>query len=167
MTSEWEIVLRVLGAAGLAALVGYDRAQADKPAGVRTHLLVGAGSALFTGITVLLADTVESIGAQAARIDVSRIPAGLVAGVGFLGAGAILTRGDRVTGLTTAAGIWVVAAIGVAVGFGFWIVGVATTVLVLATHGAMVLSHHLGWSATAGSDDPPPESAPGGASSDT
>ncbi|MEL7210272.1 MAG: MgtC/SapB family protein, partial [Actinomycetota bacterium] len=108
MVTEWDIVLRVLGASVLAALVGYDRALADKPAGVRTHLLVGAGAALFTGVTVLLANDVESIGAQAARIDVSRIPAGIVTGVGFLGAGAILFRDDRVTGLTTAAGIWVV-----------------------------------------------------------
>jgi len=144
MVTEWDIVLRVLGAAGMAALVGYDRAVADKPAGVRTHMLVGAGSALFTGVTVLLATDVESFGAQAAKIDVSRIAAGIVTGVGFLGAGAIIMRGDRVTGLTTAAGIWVVAAIGVSVGFGFWLMGLMTTVLVLLAHGSAFLLDRRG-----------------------
>jgi putative Mg2+ transporter-C (MgtC) family protein len=139
MVTEWHIVLRVLGAAAMAALVGYDRALADKPAGVRTHLLVGAGAALFTGVTVMLAQGVESIGTDAARIDVSRIAAGIVTGVGFLGAGAIIMRGDKVTGLTTAAGVWVVAAIGVSVGFGFWLMALMTTVLVLLTHASEFL----------------------------
>lgn len=139
MVTEWDIVLRVLGAAAMAALVGYDRSVANKPAGVRTHLLVGAGAALFTGVTVMLAQGVESIGADAAKIDVSRIAAGIVTGVGFLGAGAIIMRGDKVTGLTTAAGVWVVAAIGVAVGFGFWLMAVSTTVLVLLTHASEAL----------------------------
>jgi putative Mg2+ transporter-C (MgtC) family protein len=139
MVTEWDIVLRVLGAAAMAALVGYDRALADKPAGVRTHLLVGAGAALFTGVTVMLAQGVESIGTDAARIDVSRIAAGIVTGVGFLGAGAIIMRGDKVTGLTTAAGVWVVAAIGVSVGFGFWLMALMTTVLVLLTHASEFL----------------------------
>jgi putative Mg2+ transporter-C (MgtC) family protein len=139
VVTEWDIVLRVLGAAAMAALVGYDRAVADKPAGVRTHLLVGAGAALFTGVTVMLAQGVESTGAQAAKIDVSRIAAGIVTGVGFLGAGAIIMRGDKVTGLTTAAGVWVVAAIGVSVGFGFWLMGLITTVLVLLTHAGAFL----------------------------
>jgi putative Mg2+ transporter-C (MgtC) family protein len=139
VVTEWDIVLRVLGAAAMAALVGYDRAVADKPAGVRTHLLVGAGAALFTGVTVMLAQGVESTGAQAAKIDVSRIAAGIVTGVGFLGAGAIIMRGDKVTGLTTAAGVWVVAAIGVSVGFGFWLMGLMTTALVLLTHGGAFL----------------------------
>jgi putative Mg2+ transporter-C (MgtC) family protein len=134
MVTEWDIVLRVLGAAAMAALVGYDRALADKPAGVRTHLLVGAGAALFTGVTVMLAQGVETIGTDAAKIDVSRIAAGIVTGVGFLGAGAIIMRGDKVTGLTTAAGVWVVAAIGVSVGFGFWLMALMTTVIVLLTH---------------------------------
>lgn len=134
MVDEWDIALRVLGAAVLAAPVGYDRHLADKPAGIRTHMLVGAGAALFAGLSVLLSENVEAIGAQAARIDVSRVIAGIVTGVGFLGAGAIIRRGDGITGLTTAAGIWVVAAIGCVVAFGFWGLGLVSTVLVLAIH---------------------------------
>ena len=147
MVDEWDIALRVLGAAVMGAAVGYDRELADKPAGVKTHMLVAAGAALFTGLSVLLAESVEGIGAQAARIDVSRVIAGVVTGVGFLGAGAIIRRGDGVSGLTTAAGIWVVAAVGAVVAFGYWALGLAVTGLVLVIHGAGWLQHRLARSA--------------------
>lgn len=143
MVDEWDIAARVLGAAAMGALVGYDRQLADKPAGVRTHMLVAAGAALFVGLGVLLAEGVEELGTQSARIDVSRIIAGVVTGVGFLGAGAIIRRNDGVSGLTTAAGIWVVAAIGSVVAFGFWGLGAVVTVLVVAIHAVSYFEERL------------------------
>lgn len=134
MISEWDALARVAVALVLGGLIGFDRQRLNKPAGVRTHMLVAAGSALFIVVAVLLSEGLEGIGTESAKIDVSRIAAGIVAGVGFLGAGAIITRDDRVSGLTTAAGIWITAAIGTAIGFGFWIVGVGSTVAVLAIY---------------------------------
>ena len=139
VVDEWDIALRVVVAAVLGGLVGYDRELADKPAGVRTHMMVAAGAALFVGISVLLSFDAETTGAQAARIDVSRITAGVVTGVGFLGAGAIIRRGDGVSGLTTAAGIWTVAAIGAAIAFGYWWLGIISTSVVVLIHAAQYL----------------------------
>lgn len=129
MNLELELLLRCAAAALLAGVIGWDRQEANKPAGIRTHMLVGAGAALFAAASILiLGDAWEADG----RGDAVRIPAGIVAGVGFLGAGAILRTQGGVSGLTTAAGIWVTAAIGVLVGSGFWLLGVGATVLVVA-----------------------------------
>ena len=126
--SEWELLLRVFVAALLGGLVGWDREASNKPAGIRTHMLVALGAALFAGSSILiLGDAWQADG----RGDAVRIPAAIVTGVGFLGAGAIMRSDGRVLGMTTAAGIWVVAAIGLLVGSGFWILGVGATVLVL------------------------------------
>ena len=105
MLSEWDIVLRVAVAAVLGGLVGFDREARDKPAGVRTHALVAVGAALFVGVSVLVSIDLESGGSQSARIDSSRVTAGVMTGVGFLGAGSIIRRDGSVSGLTTAAGI--------------------------------------------------------------
>lgn len=126
--SEWELLLRVLVAALLGGLIGWDREAANKPAGIRTHMLVALGAALFAGASILILG--EAWQAEG-RGDAVRIPAAIVTGVGFLGAGAIMRAEGRVFGMTTAAGIWVVAAIGLLVGSGFWILGVGATVLVL------------------------------------
>ncbi len=146
MVGEWDIVLRVVVAAVLGGLVGFDRQAADKPAGIRTHMMVAAGAALFVGVSVLLSGGLEGEGTQSARIDASRITAGVVTGVGFLGAGSIIRQGGLVSGLTTAAGIWTVAAIGTAIAFGYWWLGIAATGVVLAIHALGYLSHRFGWS---------------------
>jgi putative Mg2+ transporter-C (MgtC) family protein len=122
-----EIVLRLLLAAALGAGIGYQRERAGKPAGLRTHILICLGSALFT---------VVSIFGFGGGVDVSRVAAGVVAGIGFIGAGVIFRgmRGDHVMGLTTAASIWVAAAIGLAAGVGMYLIATfvaAITVLVL------------------------------------
>ncbi len=112
--------IRLILAAGLGALLGAERERVHSAAGLRTHILVGLGSALF-----VLAE-VES-GADGAAL--SRVIQGLVAGIGFLGAGTILKLGDRVEvhGLTTAASIWVTAAVGVAAGLGhIWLAALAS-----------------------------------------
>lgn len=154
MVSEWDIVLRVAVAAVLGGVVGFDRQAANKPAGIRTHMMVAAGAALFVGVSLLLSAGVEEAGAQAARVDASRITAGVVTGVGFLGAGSIIRRNGAVSGLTTAAGIWTVAAIGTAVAFGYWIVGIAATGVVLLIHGLSWAAEAANATATGRGEDP-------------
>ena len=128
---QWELVIRLVIAAFLGAVIGYERARAKKPAGIRTHLMVCMGAALFTVI---------SIWGFAGNADPSRIAAGVVVGVGFLGAGTILRQERGVAGLTTAATIWAVAAVGVAIGTGLYIVGaVAAGIVPLALR---FLPHH-------------------------
>ncbi|MGH3320384.1 MAG: MgtC/SapB family protein [Streptosporangiaceae bacterium] len=111
-----EIILRVLLALGAAAVIGLERELASQPAGLRTHVLLGLGAALFA-----------LAGLEVMHADLSRIAAQVASGVGFLGAGAILQDRQRVRGLTTAASLWVTAAIGVAAGIGAYVgVGVVT-----------------------------------------
>ena len=123
MPIELEMTLRLLLAAVLGAIIGYQRERAGKTAGLRTHVLICLGSALFT---------VASIYGFGITTDPARVAAGVVAGVGFLGAGAILHReGGLVAGLTTAATIWAVAGIGMAAGAGLYLVSAVTSILVL------------------------------------
>jgi putative Mg2+ transporter-C (MgtC) family protein len=118
------ITLRLLVAAILGGLLGYERERQGKSAGVRTHMLVAIGAALF----VLIPQQ-----AGASSTDLSRVLQGLIAGVGFLGAGAIImgTKDVETRGLTTAAGIWVTAAIGMAAGMGRESTAVLSTVIAL------------------------------------
>jgi putative Mg2+ transporter-C (MgtC) family protein len=119
---ELEMALRLLLAAALGASIGYQRERAKKPAGLRTHVLIATGAALFTIVSTY------GFGIEA---DPSRIAAGVVAGIGFIGAGAIIRReGGIVEGLTTAATIWAVAAIGLAAGAGLYLISVVTTAVV-------------------------------------
>lgn len=121
-----DLMLRLMLAAGLGAAIGIERETRQKPAGLRTNILIALGSALFTMLSI-------DIGGAGATPD--RIAAQLVTGVGFLGGGAILRSGRNVHGMTTAATIWVNAAIGMAAGAGLFamaIVGTVITLLVLA-----------------------------------
>ncbi|MFZ0627333.1 MAG: MgtC/SapB family protein [Acidimicrobiia bacterium] len=127
MSPELEMLLRVALAAVLGGAVGYDRQRSNKPAGLRTHMLVGAGSALFVTSALLAID--EFGGLNGTNLDVLRITAAVATGIGFLGAGSILHTTDRVRGLTTAAGIWVTAGIGLAVGLGQYLLSVGATVI--------------------------------------
>jgi putative Mg2+ transporter-C (MgtC) family protein len=124
------ILLRLTLAALLGGLLGIEREQKGKAAGVRTHMLVAMGAALF----VLLAQQ-----AGMPSSDLSRVIQGVIAGIGFLGAGTILKSGDeeKVKGLTTAAGIWLTAAIGVAAGMGREATAVLSAVLALAIFSLM------------------------------
>ncbi len=120
--SPWlEMILRFLLAVALGAGIGYQRERAGKTAGVRTLILVSSGAALFTLVSIY--------GFSGAAVDISRVAAGVVVGIGFIGAGVIL-RGQRekeVAGLTTAATIWITAAIGLAAGAGMYLVSVIAT----------------------------------------
>jgi putative Mg2+ transporter-C (MgtC) family protein len=118
---ELDMVIRLIIAAVVGGIIGYERESAEKPAGLRTLILVCVGAALFTMASV-------SFGLMS---DPSRIAAGIVVGVGFLGAGTIIHGRGGIVGLTTAAGIWVVAAVGMAVGAGLYLVAGVTTVIVV------------------------------------
>jgi len=123
LSVQLEMVLRLLLSAVLGMVVGFERLHAHKPAGLRTHMLVCIGSALFT---------VASIYGFGSTGDPARIAAGIVTGVGFLGAGAIIHAQDGgLHGLTTASTIWAVAAIGLAAGAGMYIVAPVATGIVL------------------------------------
>lgn len=133
-----QIVLRILVAGVFGALIGLDRELTDQPAGLRTHILVSLGSALFTMVGAYGVDP------STAPVDPTRIAAQVVTGIGFLGAGAILRQGLSVRGLTTAAGLWVTAAVGVAVGLGFWEgAGVTTGVAVFSLFALKPLERKL------------------------
>lgn len=122
MSTEIEMILRLILAAVLGAGIGYQRERAKKPAGLRTHTLISLGAALFT---------IVSIFGFKGEGDPARVAAGVVTGVGFLGAGVIFRalKGDTVVGLTTAASVWVVAAIGLAAGSGLYLVAVVVTII--------------------------------------
>jgi putative Mg2+ transporter-C (MgtC) family protein len=116
-----QMLLRLLIATALGGLVGYEREREGKPAGVRTHGMVALGAALYT---------VVSLYGFGASSDPTRVAAMIVSGIGFLGAGAILQDRGSVQGLTTAASLWVTAAVGLAVGVGMIGMSLVTTVLV-------------------------------------
>lgn len=120
-----DLLGRLLLATVLGGAVGWEREHARKPAGLRTNMLICVGAALLTDISVR---TALAAGPPA---DPARISAQIVSGIGFLGAGTIIQSRGSVTGLTTAATLWVVAAIGMAVGSGAYIEAVGTTLLVL------------------------------------
>lgn len=123
MNPEIEAGLRLLLAAVLGGIIGFQRETYHKPAGLRTHILICMGSALFTVVSMM---------GFAGAVDPARVAAGIVTGIGFLGAGVIF-RGmkgqEHVMGLTTAASIWITAAIGIAAGTGMYIIASAVTVL--------------------------------------
>lgn len=126
-----EIALRI-GAAGLlGGLIGFERELHDQAAGFRTHILVSLGAALFTMVGAYGPAEFFGEASSQARLDPTRVAAQIVTGIGFLGAGAILRQGINIRGLTTAAGLWVTAAVGTAAGLGYWDGALATTAVAL------------------------------------
>lgn len=124
MLAETEFIIRIVLAVALGILVGLEREMHERPAGLRTHVLVCVGAALFVTLAFCLTADAPDPTAQA------RVIAGVVTGIGFLGAGAIIRHKDKVEGLTTAADIWVIAAIGAAIGIGYYTAAAVTAVLV-------------------------------------
>lgn len=125
MSPLLEMILRFLLATALGAGIGYQRERAGKRAGVRTHILVSSGAALFTLASIY--------GFEGGMADISRIAAGVVVGVGFIGGGVIFrgARGDEIAGLTTAATIWMTAAIGLTAGAGMYLLSVVATAVIV------------------------------------
>jgi len=129
------IIGRVLGALVVGAMIGFERTFHGRPAGFRTHSLVCIASAILMIVTVYQNQWMTLLDHDAIRTDPTRMAQGIMTGIGFLGAGVIFKEGLTVRGLTTAASIWVTAAIGILIGIGFWfaaIVGAAATLIVLA-----------------------------------
>ena len=121
-------VLCSLAAVVIGGLIGSERARHGRAAGMRTHILVCLGACMTSMTSILVSDIMGNNG------DVFRIPAQVVSGIGFLGAGMIILKSNNIiTGLTTAAGVWTTATIGVALGYGYYVGAVAVTVLFLST----------------------------------
>jgi putative Mg2+ transporter-C (MgtC) family protein len=132
MPSQGELILRLLLAATLAGVLGVERELTEQPAGFRTHILVGLGAALFTIVSAYGFQAIAGLGPrQVVSADVTRVASQIVVGIGFLGGGAILKYGASVRGLTTAANLWITAAVGTAIGIGLLSLGTATTGITL------------------------------------
>ncbi|MFB5620294.1 MAG: MgtC/SapB family protein [Nitrosopumilus sp.] len=115
-----EIVLKLLIAIGLGAMIGFERELKHRPAGLRTHMLVSLGATIFT------------ISSLSFDVEPARIAAGIVAGIGFLGAGNIIAHKGHVQGITSAATLWVVAGIGLSVGIGEYFIAAVSSILIFA-----------------------------------
>jgi putative Mg2+ transporter-C (MgtC) family protein len=131
-TIGWpEVLLRIFVAAALGGAIGLERELRERQAGLRTHLVVSVGAALFTLVSAYGFHSFEG------KVDPTRIAAQIVSGIGFLGAGAIIRQGLSVRGLTTAASLWLVAAIGMASGAGYWDGALIATLGALLTLGPL------------------------------
>lgn len=134
--NTFEVIIRLFLAIGVGGLIGYEREYQNRPAGFRTHILVCVGAAVISMIQLYDVDqTVNMILAHpelasALKADIGRIGAQVVSGIGFLGAGTIIHQKGSVKGLTTAASLWVVACIGLAVGLGYYTLSILATITV-------------------------------------
>jgi putative Mg2+ transporter-C (MgtC) family protein len=133
----WDALLRLAVACALGTAIGFERELRDREAGVRTHLLVSLGAALFMILSAYGFHDVLGGGSGRIQLDPSRVAAQIVTGIGFLGAGAIIRQGLSVRGLTTAATLWLVAAIGMAAGAGYYSAALMATAAGLLTLGPL------------------------------
>jgi putative Mg2+ transporter-C (MgtC) family protein len=134
-TENAVMLARIFGALVIGALIGLERSFHGRPAGFRTHALVCVASALLMLVTVYQNEWMTQLALEAIRTDPTRMAQGIMTGIGFLGAGVIFKEGLTVRGLTTAASIWVTAAIGILIGIGFWmpaLIGAFATLAVLS-----------------------------------
>ncbi|MFL6702978.1 MAG: MgtC/SapB family protein, partial [Paraburkholderia graminis] len=129
MLGNFDLISRLVLAAALGSVIGFERERLSWAAGLRTHMLVCVGSALIMIVSAY--GFAEVLTGEHVVLDPSRMAAQVVSGIGFLGAGSILLRGEIVRGLTTAASLWSVAAIGLAVGGGLYTASIAATVIIL------------------------------------
>lgn len=129
MISNIDLLSRLVLAALLGSVIGFERERLNWAAGLRTHMLVCVGSALIMLVSAF--GFADVLGENDVVLDPSRIAAQVVSGIGFLGAGSILLRGEIVRGLTTAASLWSVAGIGLAVGGGMYTAAVGATIIIL------------------------------------
>lgn len=139
-----QIVFRIVAGAVLGGLVGLEREVRGQAAGFRTHTLVALGSTLFTLVSIYGFEAFfTGTAGEPYRFDPSRVAAQIVVGIGFLGAGAIMRHGTSVKGLTTAASLWVVAAMGLAAGTGFWVGAITVSLLLLLVLRGLKPTEHL------------------------
>lgn len=126
---QGDYLLRVLVAGLCGLLIGYERESRMKMAGIRTHTIIAMAASLMVVISKY--GFFDVIGRDSVSVDVSRVAASVVTGVGFLGAGIILNRKTSISGVTTSAGIWATLGIGMAVGSGMWVLGIGSTIMLL------------------------------------
>lgn len=131
--THFEVLLRILLGTFLGAVIGFERDLHGRPAGLRTHSIVALAASAFMVVSTRFVFFQHYLSNDLVEVDPSRIAASVVSGIGFLGAGAILRTGLTVRGLTTAAGLWLVAAIGMAAGGGMYVVATFTTAVGLGT----------------------------------
>lgn len=125
MTEYLTPVLRLLLSVLLGGIIGFERAERGREAGLRTHIMVCLGACLVMLISEYIVNTLGM------STDVTRLGAQVISGIGFLGVGCIITGGDKIKGLTTAAGLWVTACIGLAAGIGNYIISISTTAIMI------------------------------------
>ena len=130
--NQFEFLFRLILSSVCGGIIGYEREKHLKTAGMRTHLIVSVSSALMMIISKYGFFDVLTEGII--RLDPSRVAAGIVSAIGFLGAGVIFVRKENVSGLTTSAGIWATVGVGMAIGTGMYIVGCAPTIIVILVH---------------------------------
>ncbi len=126
--SDFQIIFRLVLSCILSGLIGLERQLHRRAAGLRTHILVCVGSTLIMLTSIYIFDIYK----DKVPSDPARLAAGIITGIGFLGAGTIIRYGEEVKGLTTAASLWVIAAIGMGIGCGFYTASIATTIIVLS-----------------------------------
>lgn len=141
VVTQLEYLLRLIVAGACGSLIGYERKNRLKEAGVRTHMIVALGAALI--MIVSKYGFADVVGLNGYDLDPARIAAQIVSGIGFLGAGMIFIRKQAISGLTTAAGVWTTAGIGMAIGAKLYFIGIAATVLVLIVQ--IVLHRNYRW----------------------
>ena len=124
MAIDWNLILRLVLGGLMGGLIGLEREMRAKGAGIRTHFIVALGSALFMIISIFAFEGTD-------KFDSSRVAAGVVSGIGFIGGGVIIFQRNVIRGITTAAGMWVAAAIGLACGAGMYPIAIAATILTL------------------------------------
>jgi putative Mg2+ transporter-C (MgtC) family protein len=128
--SVTEVAIRLAIAVLIGGLIGWDRQRSDKPAGIRTHMLVSLGSACFTLLGFEVGEHLSP--AHGPGFDPTRVLQGVIGGIGFLGAGAIIRNNGHVSGITTAAGVWVAGALGACAGVGAYVLALGTTIMAFA-----------------------------------
>ncbi len=128
---QWELLVRLLVACACGFVIGIERSFRQKEAGMRTHLILALGAALMMVVSKYGFFDIAEMNMNSLRADASRIASNVVTGISFLGAGVIFVRGGTIKGLTTAAGIWATAGIGMAIGAGMYTVGIASTAILI------------------------------------
>ena len=139
---EQELLLKLLLAFIIGLLIGYERDRGGKPAGMRTQMLICVGSALLAGISIHLGDAY--VATTGVRPDPARLMAQILVGIGFVGAGVILKTSNRITGVTTAATLWLTAAIGIGIGSGFFASSILATIFILLLEPIAAFKSFLG-----------------------
>ncbi|GEL89322.1 MULTISPECIES: MgtC/SapB family protein [Pediococcus] len=141
VTTQLDLILRVLIAGACGFAIGYERDARAKTAGLRTHIIIAVGAALM--MIVSKYGFMDVLGNKGFELDPSRIAAQIVSGIGFIGAGTIIVKHEDVNGLTTATGLWTTAGIGMAIGARMYVVGIISALLVLGTQ--VMLHRNLSW----------------------